>query len=53
MCDVAPESKYHSLEGDRFNDAVLNTKAIDCWSQEGRPAMGWYSPGAVQWSQEG
>ena len=40
MWEVAPESKYQSLDGGGVRDVVLKAEASVVGSQEGRPATG-------------
>jgi hypothetical protein len=40
MCEVAPESKYHSLDAGGFSMVVLKAEARVVGSQERRPATG-------------
>ena len=40
MCEVAPESKYHSLDVGGVSDVVLKAEVRAVGSPEGRPATG-------------
>jgi S-adenosylmethionine/arginine decarboxylase-like enzyme len=40
MCEVAPDSKYHSFDSSGVSVVVLKAEARALGSQEGRPATG-------------